>query len=79
VHHVTTVAVQNAGQEVERAGDIQIRYIHMPMTVGMVGLLEPFPFATGFGLKPIQHARTLQDPIVTLTALTATTSASSIM
>lgn len=50
VHDVAAAAIQNAAEVVESPTNIEIRDIHMPVLVGLLGLDEAGAFFGGFGV-----------------------------
>ena len=72
------VTIEEARQEVERAGHVDVGHIDMPVIVGRQRLHEPGPFLRRFEPMAIQATGPLEHA-VGLDGLTATTSASSIM
>ncbi len=63
VHQVAAVAVEDAGQEVERPADVHVGDIHVPVAVGASGLLETFPLAARPAPEPGQQPGPLEHPI----------------
>ena len=58
-----TIAVEQTVEVVERAGDVEIGNIHMPVFMGSERLLEPFAFAGGFAVMGIHEASLLEYPV----------------
>src|SRR6266568_1432184 len=60
--HTDSVAVQQAAKVVERAHQIEVRNIHVPVLVRGEWLLEAFPLAGGFGLPSREQPGVVQHP-----------------
>ena len=57
------VPVQHAAHVVERAAEVQVRNVDVPMAVRGVGLVEALAFLRRFAVVPIEHASGCQHTV----------------
>src|SRR6267143_715474 len=60
MHQETTVSIQHTAHVVERARQVDVGNIDVPVSVGLRRLLKPRPFARGLALPSRQQSRLLQ-------------------
>src|SRR5262249_2155581 len=57
------VAIEQAAQVVKRAGDVEVRDIHMPLLVGTQGLDEALALGGGAGRMAVEQPGRLEDAV----------------
>ena len=63
MHHVTAVSIQNGAQVVERATDVDVGDVNVPMLVRFCRLIEPFSLLGRRLGSLVQLAGSFQHPI----------------